>query len=206
MDNVRGFGRNLCLWFLGPAVAVMLTGCMGGILSGNVDYIPPPEFSYDKHPPITLYANNIVIKESYKPPLSAPNVEHQFKTFPAEIVRDWASKRVRANGQSGTLTLDIIQASVVEENLEVKRGFLNSLRDNYDRKLTGRLRVRMTYKGPRGDTWIEVEEGAAWRLPESSTMQYREQIYNVMLIEMSEKIDSALQAHLVKTMPFALAN
>lgn len=206
MFNFSGFGRKRRLGVVGLVLAVMLTGCIGGTFSGNVGYIPPPEFSFDKHPPIALHANDVVVKESYEPPLSAPNVEHQFKAFPAQIIRDWAQNRVRTNGQNGTLTLDIIEASVVEENLDVKKSFMNSLRDNYDRKLVGRLRVRMSYKGPRGNTWIEVEEGSAWRLPESSTMQYREQIYNVVLIEMSEKIDSALQAHLVKTMPFALAN
>jgi len=103
----------------------------------------PPELRFDAVAPVQLDAVEISILNKYVPPAKAPNVEHLFKTPPARAAEALIKKQlVPLSGSPHVLRVTIEDASVIREDLPLKRGVEGLLTQEAEARLSGRVLIR----------------------------------------------------------------
>jgi len=173
----------------------MLSLVLVALLPAACASVPTPEvpdLAYTDQTPIALSADRrIEIVEEYRPPLSKPHVEHEFRVVPAQIARAWARDRLALSGSGGDVKLTIIDAGVVEEKLE-GGGIGGFLFGAPDRKLTATLRARLDYVGVRGAASATATATVSREIPEGASLNEVEAIYFDMLRALKTEFDRAL--------------
>ena len=106
--------------FLCLSVVFLLSGCVGA---------PPaatqPDITFANFTPIQLDVAAVEVLGEYKPPMKEPNVEHTFSTPLYVVVENLVKKKLIASGSENVLRVIIGDASVVQEELPVTRGFMD---------------------------------------------------------------------------------
>lgn len=69
-------------------------------------------------PPLTLDVARIEVVSNFRGSSEAPHVEGLLPTPPEQALRDWAANRLAATGQGGVARFTILDASIVEEDLD----------------------------------------------------------------------------------------
>lgn len=110
--------------------------------------VPSPAFpglTFGHLGPIKLNVGSMEIVSTYKPPMSAPNVEHLFPTTPADALNRWAADRLIATGGSAHARFVILDASVIETALKKQKGikgaFTKDQSERYDAVLEATLEI-----------------------------------------------------------------
>ncbi len=109
--------RRLNLRYISIIAFSLLAAC-----ATNVAPTRYPEITFTHLAPIKLDVAEIVYSPRYQPPVSAPNVGHEFPTPPAAAVERWIKDRLVATGSSGHAKVTIRQASATENRLKIKKG------------------------------------------------------------------------------------
>ncbi len=187
--------------------SVVLSAC-SLMLVGLGACTPPPKpaapaLIFSGGPQFVLPAEGKVeTVEQYQPPLKPPHVEHEFALTPAAIARAWARDRIRVDPGDGTVRMTILEASVVQNELEVQRGLAGLFRDQPDRQLTARLKVRLDYVGIAGSATATVEAVAERRFNEGDTLLETEAAYYDMIerlaVTFQKKMDDSVRQHFAR--------
>lgn len=106
------------LFFLCLPVLLSLSACSGSPLAGG-----RPDLTFANLKPFDLPVARIEVRDDYRPPMQAPNVEHSFPTPPYVSAGNLLKKQLVAAGGSDVLRVTIKDASVVREELSVTGGF-----------------------------------------------------------------------------------
>ena len=145
--------------------------------------------------PLIMAITSKAVIEEYVPPLKDPNVEHYFPIPPTQFVRNWVRDRIRVMGGLHKLRLRIIDASVVRQPLEVTKGwraiFVNDQSDKYTAKFTIRLEIQDN-QSSNVVSWIEAKSTYSKTVPESASINERDQAY----LELTEAAMAALDLEL----------
>ncbi len=180
------------------AFLLALLVVMGASLSACASDLPKrtsvPQFKFGGEPPMQLKAAKLIIQDVYTSPGTDPNVEHEYQAKPADIVRGWARDRLRLTGSQGTVTVRILEASVIEQKLNVSKGLKGLVSDEEDREFKGRLRVEITYLSPTGNGRVGAEATATRTLTEHMSLNKVETAYYTLLRELANYFDSAMTA------------
>ncbi|MEL7029434.1 MAG: hypothetical protein AAGL49_09530 [Pseudomonadota bacterium] len=190
-------------WSIVLAVAAMLASCAS---EPPPEPPAPPAFTFGAGEPITLFVEDVDVVEVYEPPLAEPNVEHFYQAKPADIVRAWAERRIRAAGEGAALQVSILDASVVEEPViqEAPGGLFGGLRrdlkDAPNRRLKGRLLVNLSYDGAYGTFTVDAETLGFVDINKRASLNIVEEQYNAMLLDMADKLDEALTRRVNESM------
>lgn len=157
-----------------------------------------PTISFDDTERFDLEARrNIEVVEMYRPPLSRPNVEHLYRLAPSQIARAWVRDRLRLSGSGGQVKVTIVDASVVEQQLPERTGFMSFFTDDPDRKLVARLEVRIDYEGDNGKVASASAVATAARtIMEGASINEAEEIYFKMLQDLARELDRTLSAQI----------
>ena len=112
--SFRRIGRA----FFAVAVLAVVAACQS---------TPPdqkfPELTFSHLPAFHMNTGKVEVVSKYQAPLAAPNVDHEFPTPPAKAMANWAKNRLKADGTKGRALFTILDASVTENNLDIKKGF-----------------------------------------------------------------------------------
>lgn len=178
------------------------------MLAGIAACTPPPKpampnLVFSGGPQFVLPAEGEVeILEQYKPPLASPHVEHEYGLTPAAIARAWARDRLRVDPGDGTVRMTILEASVVQSELRVQKGLAGIFKDQPDRQLIARLKVRLDYVGIAGSATATVEAMAERKFHESDTLIRTEAAYYEMIENLAstfqKEMDDSVRRHFAR--------
>jgi hypothetical protein len=151
-----------------------------------------PELTFTHLPPLRLDAAALDIVDAYKPPLTAPNVEHRMPVSPAGAARRWAKDRLVPAGAAGRIVVTIEDAAVTETALERTRGVRGAVTTDQSERYDARLFVRIAIANPRGTGEVTAEAQRSRTVPENLSLNERDQV----LFEITEALIGNLNTEL----------
>ena len=92
---------------------------------------------------INLDVANIEVRKAYQPPLEHPHVEHEAPVSMLDTTARWANDVFVPVGQSGTATIIISDASIIEEALSKNTGITSTFTTEQSEKYTSGLTVEI---------------------------------------------------------------
>lgn len=163
--------RRLPVLMLTALTALLLVGCATKLPE---DRYPPMRFQ--DLPPIAVNIAKIEVEEQYRPPLKAPNIEHEIPLSPMSVMRNWAQDRLKAVGTAGTGRFIITEASVVREALKKTSGIKGALTRDQDERFTARFKARLVVNtaGGLGSGFAEAFVERSQTVPENMTLKQRD--------------------------------
>ena len=179
-------GRKVVILF---AASLALAGC-----ELTPDRNVFPELTFQHLDPIRLAVRDIVVEQAYKPPLTEPNVDHDFPIRPMDAAARWAQDRLVAAGATRTATFVIRDAAVVEVPLERSEGLTGALTTEQSERYDAHIEVQLVIKDDRG--WEEMnlvtEVTRTMTVPEDLTLNQRERAWYGMTEKLMADLDQRL--------------
>ena len=123
------------------AVSLAVAGC-----TSSPEPQPGLDLNFAQYGPLPLRVAHIDVIETYQPMSAPPHVELQFTVPPDQAIRRWVADRLRAEGGSANLTIEITNADVLEEMLPVAGGIGGALTDQQNRQWTAHLAVNINLR------------------------------------------------------------
>lgn len=170
------------------------------ILAGCASTPPPPKpvpkLAFVSKAAIIAPASSVSFQDDYTPTSAAPHVEQAHDIRPDTIARTWVDKRLRSTSMAhGTLTLTVLDASVVQQDLPMDTSFKARLLTRQpEYRLVGKLKWRLSYRGPLLTTWTSdgTAEASASVL-EQSSINDQDQAYADLIDGIAQNFDSRLE-------------
>ena len=154
-----------------------------------------PELTFQHLKSLSLNVAKLETISSYKPPMSAPNVDHLFRTPPADALGRWAKDRLRAVGTNGIARFTILEASVTETPLDIKEGFIGAFTkeqsERYDAVLKAKLEIFDVSGLSIGFARAQATRSVTVR--EDSSINQREQVWFRLTEELVRDLDAELE-------------
>ena len=189
--------------FLGAGLLIVFAG----VLAGCEATVPSPAFpdlTFEHLGPIKLNVGSVEIISSYKPPLSAPNVEHLFPTPPGDALGRWAADRLIATGSASRARFVILDASVVETALKKEKGltgaFTKDQSERYDAVLEATLEIFDDSGASKG--FANARANRSVTVSEDATVNDRAQAW----FSLNEALMRDINAELEKNISLYLGN
>lgn len=188
--------RRRFLATLGATAATLaLAACTAGPLPQ-----PKEPIRFTDRAPYRLAVASVEVVDDYQPPLSPPNVDHEFPTPPREAIRAWAGDRLRAAAGGGLrlARLSIIDASVVEKPLSRTGGVRGILTNEPSENLVGNVSVLLEILDADGARlgYTKVAAQRTRGIMEDASLREREDIYDEMARGMMSDLDKQLSANI----------
>ncbi len=108
-----------------------------------------PQMTYDNVAPVAVNVAQVEVRDDYKPPMKAPNVEHTFQTPLYAATEALLKKQLVASGADNILRAVIEEASAVEEDLPVDKGFWGYFKKEQSKVFKARVVVRFELASPQ---------------------------------------------------------
>jgi hypothetical protein len=174
-------------------------------LLGAACTTPPesPDFPvprYTEQPPIKLDVADIRVQQSYEPPLKAPNVEHLVPLRPADAARQWAQDRLQAVGETGTATLDIVDAAVTQTGVETQGGIGGWLTTEPEARYTASMELAMRIERPSDSGSARVRGVRGTGVLEGSSIHEREKVVYRLVKNLMDDLDGQMQSTLSESL------
>ncbi len=179
------------------ATSLCLVGCE---LTPERNVFPEP--TYQHLDPIRLDVRDIVVEQAYTPPLTEPNVDHDFPIRPMDAAARWAQDRLVAAGATRTATFVIRDAAVVEVPLEQSEGVTGAFTTEQSERYDAHLEVQIVIRDDRG--WEEVnlvsEVTRTMTVPEDVTLNEREKAWyeltEKLMVDMDQRLSKDIETNL----------
>lgn len=125
-------------------LALLLAGVM---MAGTACTLSPPapdvpELTFAQVQPVAVNAARIDVIDEYQSPMGKPNVEHLFKTSPAQAVHMLVQKQLVAQGPQNLLRVIIEDAAVTQKDLPVAKGVIGAFSKEAAQQFDAKLAVR----------------------------------------------------------------
>ncbi len=168
-------------------------------LSGCETQVERPRYAaitFAQHQPIALDVATLKIIPAYKETGLPPHVEHEFPANPLETLKRWGQDRLNPVGQNGEIILTILEASVVEQELEKKTGITGVFTEDQSERYDAVVKVKIEAFDPtRGLTASASTETKRSRtVPEGLTLNEREAIWYTLTEDLMNDVDKQLSA------------
>ncbi|MDJ0983305.1 MAG: hypothetical protein QNI94_16905 [Kiloniellales bacterium] len=158
-----------------------------------------PELTYQHLDPIRLDVRDIVVEQAYAPPLSNPNVDHDFPVKPMDVAARWAQDRLVAAGATRTATFVIRDAAVVEVPLEQSEGVTGAFTTDQSERYDAHLEVQIVIRDDRG--WEEAnlitEVTRTMTVAEDVTLNEREKAWysltEKLMVDMDQRLAESIE-------------
>lgn len=128
---------------LGFACVLGLSACT---VSGPSE--APRVVDVSRASPVVVNVSFIEFANGYRAPMGAPNVEHLFKTTPAEAVQQLLTRQLVVGGVQDTLRVTIEDASVVRTALPIKESIFGLFSKEPAEEFTGRISLKFEMFDP----------------------------------------------------------
>jgi hypothetical protein len=157
-----------------------------------------PELTFQHMKPLSLNVAKLETMSSYKPPMSAPNVDHLFHTSPAGALGRWAEDRLRAVGKNGFARFTIIEASVTETQLDMKKGIIGAFTKDQSERYDAVLEAKLEIFDDSGLSigFARAKATRSVTVREDSSVNQREQAWFRLTEELVIDIDAELEKNI----------
>jgi hypothetical protein len=163
-----------------------------------------PDLTFGHLGPIKLNVGSMEIVSTYKPPMSAPNVEHLFPTPPGDAMGRWAADRLLATGSTSRARFVILEASVVETALKKQKGlkgaFTKDQSERYEAVLEATLEIFDDSETSKG--FANARASRSVTVGEDATVNERAQAW----FSLNEALMRDINAELEKNISLYLGN
>lgn len=175
-----------------------------GCTTTVVQAITPPD--YRNLPELHLNVAKIATESLYDSRTDLPNVEG-LSSYPLKkMVMMWLDDTVSADGSSGWINVQIIDASIREEKLEKKPGLSGLFSIDQTEIYHSHIQLLFQINFPDYRSEISVESSAAQSVDENATLRDREQVWVRLGEKMIAEIDQSLRTKIRRDLPRLLIN
>ena len=143
--------------------------------------------------PLQIDVSRIEVIEQFKPPLTAPHVEHLAPVPPAHALRNWARDRMVAKGTGGVAKFTIVDASVTQEALKKKSGLRGLVTSDQEARLKVMLKARVDVDAPTGQGFAEASAVRSRTVPEDMTIAERDEVLHGLIAAAAKDLDQELE-------------
>ncbi|MDR3449107.1 MAG: hypothetical protein P4M15_05070 [Alphaproteobacteria bacterium] len=166
--------------------------------------LPPPAPAPAAHalPPkinLDVQAINLADRSGLQP-LSSPYNDNHFSPTIADAIKQWASDRLQAAGQSGQAIIVVKDASLISQALPMQQGMDGWFTRQQGSKYIGRAEVSVEANGHQGFATADAVATRSVTLPENPTAVEKQNAYysllNGLMKDLGENLESAIQAHM----------
>ena len=181
---------------LGKLVAVSAIAALAACMSAPPPPKPVPKLAFTNKAAIIAPASSVSFQNDYTTTSAAPHVEQAHDVRPDSIARLWVDKRLKSTSMAhGNLTLTVLDASVLQEELPRDTSFKARLLTRQpEYRLVGKLRWRLTYKGPILARWTsEGTAEASASVLEQSSINDQEQAYADLIDGIAQNFDARVE-------------
>ena len=178
------------------AILLSLTSC-------SAPKMPEPMgLSYLTQAPLKVDVAHVEVVKQFKSRNQRPHVEHEFPVPPIAMVQQWVHDRFLAVGKTGTMTVTIEDASVVEVPLKGTGGlkgiFTVDQSERYDANVT--LKIEVTDDAGAATGFARATAKGSRSVSENMTLGQRRKVWmNLMekvLNNLDGEVERNVQTHL----------
>lgn len=158
---------------------------------------PQAHLAFEKSNALVIPAGKVSLVDTYEPPMVPPNIEQNYEMRPALVVRRWIGARTKPiETAPGTLTVTILDASVVEAPLTVKTDWKHMFSREAEKKLTANLAWRVSYDGPSLTWHTDGSAVSMHTVLEQSSLNEADEDYDEMIESLAAAFDARMQQQL----------
>jgi hypothetical protein len=157
---------------------------------------PVPKLAFTSKAAIIAPASSVSFQDDYTPTSASPHVEQAHEIRPDTLAQLWVDKRLRGTSMAhGTITLTVLDASVVQQELPMDTSFKARLLTRQpEYRLVGTLKWRITYKGPILMSWTsEGTAEASASVLEQSSINDQDQAYADLIDGIATNFDARVE-------------
>jgi hypothetical protein len=176
-------------------VVLLLAACAGEDLppAAPVSHVLPPKINLD------VQTITLADRSGVQPPNSPYNNNHFSPTI-SEAIKQWASDRLQAVGQSGQTIIIVKDASLTAQPLPLKTGSDSWFTRQQGVKYIGHAEVSLEANGREGFATTDASATRAVTLPENPTPIERQDAYftllNGLMKDLGQNLESGIQSHM----------
>ncbi len=175
--------------------------------------VPPPqsefpEITYKHRPAIHFDVGEVVVERVYTPPFDKPNVDHLMPNPPVTLALRWAQDRLVAQGRADKLVVRIVDASVVETEIESGTGLQEMFTVSQSERYNARVAVEVELVEDDGLTRsiVKAEAERSVTLAEDASVHEREQVWFKLAEMVMNDLDAELENSLYQHMAAHIVN
>lgn len=188
---------NRATFFRQFAGGIFALGLLAGC-AAPMDDPTYPDLRFNTQPPIRLNVGAINVTQSYISSANDPYVDQLFPQPPVKAARQWATDRLQAAGTDGSLSYDVVNASVTDTKLPRSTG-LNSLTtidqtDRFDLSITVKVSAISGDSLHRGSAQVTVTRSQT--INEKTTESERNTVWYNMTQDAMAELDAKLSAQI----------
>lgn len=182
-------------------LSLMLMAC-AQVVPGR----PLPRFDFLSRPTVPVMVSKVTVVSEYNAPFAAPNVDHLFNVTLSEAVQHWADRRFSPQGDAGTLTIVIEDASVIEEPLNRTDGVRGLFTIDQSYRYKANLVVSVTAENPiTGDVAsTRVTADHSRTIGEYASIQDRDEAWVALTEDIMKDLDLYLTKSIREKLPFLI--
>lgn len=178
----------------------MLTGFALLLTSACATTPPPPaypEITFQHLLPLNLAVSEIKVVSEYRPPLKAPNVEHEFPVSLDGALRNWVRDRLKTAGGNAFATVTIRDASAVEVPLKKQKGLKGLVTKDQSERYDVRVTVDLKIEDISGSSGFVTSEAHRSRtVPEDISLNDRHKVYFELTEEVMHDFDAEMEKNI----------
>jgi hypothetical protein len=177
-------------------------GLLLALSACETEQAPPPAHSAHTLPPkisLDVQAINLADRSGLQPNSSPYNTDRFTPTI-SEAIRQWASDRLQAAGQSGQAIIVIKDASLIQQPLPVSHGIDGWFTRQQGVKYIARAEVSLEANGRPGFALTDAVATRAVTLPEDPTPVEKQDAYfsllNGLMKDLGQNMETGIQTHM----------
>ncbi|MDX1574664.1 MAG: hypothetical protein R3285_00635 [Kiloniellales bacterium] len=190
---------------LGPVLALAFAASACNVPPPQNEF---PEITYKHRPAIRFDVAELVVERDYAPPLDKPNVDHLMPNPPAALAIRWAQDRLVPQGQADKLVFRIVDASVIETEIESDSGLQEMFTVSQSERYNARVAVEVELVEDDGFTRsiVKAEAERSITLAEDASLREREQVWFKLAEMVMNDLDAELEKSLYRHMAAHIVN
>lgn len=184
-------------------MAVLAAGFALAACESVVEVPEYADITFAHLPPINLNVQAVEARSTWRAPLDANHVEDELPVDLAETAMRWGRDRLQAVGTTGTATLTVLEASMVETKLEKQTGLTGLVTTDQDYRYDAVMTVMISAEDPNAQASAEtkVTVNRSQTVPEDLTYNERERVWYQMseklMADLNERLEKAINTHMV---------
>ena len=211
-DSVLPCENNLAFGALNMKKIVAAICLMASLVACSSEEMPPVAANHVLPPKMALDVKTISLADrSGIQPANSPYNTNHFSPKISDAIKQWATDRLQANGQSGQAIVIIKDASLKAQPIAVKEDFFDNLFTRQQGvKYIGHAEVSIEANGRSGYAMTNASATRILTLPENPTDIEKQDAYYSMLTplmkDLGENLEAGIQAHMASFITAAPAS
>ncbi|MEM7070866.1 MAG: hypothetical protein AAF403_03815 [Pseudomonadota bacterium] len=162
-----------------------------------------PQITFSHLDPIILNIAAIEVVSSFNAPQKRPHVEHLFPVKIDDIVSEWANTRIDLRGSNDKLSIDIINASVIEKPILVNQGLVDLVKIESESLYQATIEIQFKIQTNIALTIKNIKIKIERDIKEFSTLSDRQDLWYEMASEFAQLLNKAAEDMLLHDPDFA---